>query len=201
MANYHDIRYNFAIPSGSGSGAMELIKTTTISSDANVDFVNGSSDVVLDSTYRTYVFKLINIHPSSQGDILKVNFSDDTSSHSYDLTKNTTNFRARHDEDGSDGGIAYASDVNNATSDQEIVVNMNANNDSSCSGIFMLFSPSNTTFAKHFISKMNSDGESDRCFSSYTAGYVNTTAAVTAVRFTSGGSNIDSGTIKLYGIA
>ena len=26
MANYHDIRYNFAIPSGSGSGAMELIK-------------------------------------------------------------------------------------------------------------------------------------------------------------------------------
>jgi len=158
--------------------------------------------VVLDSTYPIYIFKFINIHPSSQGDIFKVNFSDDTSSHSYDLTKTTTFFMARHDEDGTDGKIQYqtSSDRAQSTGDQELVVNINANNDSSASGQLMLFNPSSTTFTKHFMSTANSDGESDRCFTSYVSGYVNTTAAVTAVRFTFGGSNIDSGTIKLYGI-
>ena len=183
-------------------GSMTLIKTLTISSDTNVDFVNGSNDVVLDNTYRTYIFKFINIHPSSQGDILRVNFSDDTSSHSYDLTKTTTMFYARHDEDGSDGQLTYSSGTDTAqgTGNQDLVVNINANNDSSASGELMLFNPSSTTFTKHFMSTVDSDGESDRCFTSYVSGYVNTTAAVTAVRFTFGGSNIDSGTIKLYGI-
>tara|TARA_R100001224_G_scaffold111616_1_gene92058 strand:+ start:523 stop:1140 length:618 start_codon:yes stop_codon:yes gene_type:complete len=198
--NNRGVRSATTFGSISALGEMRFIKKQTISSAANVDFVNGSSDVVLDNTYKEYFFTLNNIHPSSQGDILKVNFSDDTSSHAYNLSKTTTNFRARHDEDGTDGGISAASNLGNSTSDQEIVVNMNANNDSSCSGYLHLFNPSDTTFVKHFMSRMNSDGESNRCFTSYTAGYINTTAAVTAVRFTSGGSNIDAGDICLYGI-
>ena len=80
------------------------------------------------------------------------------------------------------------------------MVNINADNDSCCAGFLRLFNPSDTTFVKHFVSNFNSAGESDRSFASYTAGYVNTTAAVTAVRFTFGGSDIDSGTIQLIGI-
>ena len=34
----------------------------------------------------------------------------------------------------------------------------------------------------------------------YTAGYANTTSAVNAIRFKYLGGNIDSGTIKMYGI-
>ena len=34
----------------------------------------------------------------------------------------------------------------------------------------------------------------------YTAGYVNTTSAVNAIRFKYLGGNIDAGTIKMYGI-
>ena len=90
--------------------------------------------------------------------------------------------------------------LGNGTGDQEIVVNINADNDSSCSGYLHLFNPSDTTFVKHFISRMNSAGESHRSFGSHTAGYINTAAAVTAVRFTFGGSNIDAGDICLYGI-
>ena len=56
MATYQDSRYNIALPSGSG-GAITLIKTFTASSDSTISFVNGASDVVLDSTYRTYIFK------------------------------------------------------------------------------------------------------------------------------------------------
>ena len=202
MANYHDIRYNFAIPSGSGSGAMELIKTTTISSDANVDFVNGSSDVVLDSTYRTYVFKLINIHPSSQGDILKVNFSDDTSSHSYDLTKTNTLFNVQHDEADSYGEIAYAAndDLAQSTSDMPLSPgSTHTNNDDNLNGFLHLFNPSSTTFVKHFIATVSHSASAaqNQCF---VAGYCNTTAAVTAVRFKFASGNIDAGTITLYGI-
>ena len=195
MANYNAIKYD-----GFSKGSTTLIKTTTISSDTNVDFVNGSSDVVLDSTYKEYLFIFNNIHPSSQGDIFKVNFSDDTSSHAYNLSKTTTNFFARLDEDNSDGGLNAGQNLGNATGDQEIVANINADNDSCCSGYLRLFNPSDTTFVKHFMSRINSDGEAARCFSSHTAGYINTTAAVTAVRFTFGGSSIDSGTIQLIGI-
>ena len=182
--------------------ALTHIKTITASADATVSFVNGVSDVVLDDTYPVYVFKFINVHPATAGSILKVNFSDDTSSHSYDLTKTTTSFYARLDEDDSDAQVTYNSgnDLAESTADQEIILNTNNNNDSSCSGELTLFNPSSTTFVKHFLVSANSDGESSRCFTTYVAGYVNTTAAVTAVQFTYGGANIDAGTFKLYGI-
>ena len=86
------VKYNnnsiSAITAASGltAGAMTLIKEQTASSSATINFVNGTSDVVLDSTYPIYLFKFINIHPAS-ATYFGVNFSDDTSSHSYDLTK------------------------------------------------------------------------------------------------------------------
>jgi hypothetical protein len=202
------ITQNVGRPSGlikaseAGGGSLTLIKSQTASSTANIDFVNGTDGVVLDSTYPIYKFAFINIHPATAGSIFKVNFSDDTSSHSYDLTKQTTQFYARHDEDGSDGQVVYntGGDSTQSTGDQEIVLNTNNNNDSSASGELCLFDPSSTTFIKHFMVISSSDGESSRCFTTHTDGFINTTAAVTAVRFTFGGANIDAGKIKLYGI-
>ena len=183
-------------------GSMVHIKTLTASADATISFVDGTADVVLDSTYPIYKIEFINIHPATAGSILKVNFSDDTSSHSYDLTKTTTSFYARLDEDDSDAQVTYNTnnDLAQSTADQEIILNTDNNNDSSCSGELTLFNPSSTTFVKHFLARGNSDGEGSKCFTTYVAGYVNTTAAVTAVRFTFGGANIDAGTFKLYGI-
>tara|TARA_Y100001938_G_scaffold86140_1_gene118271 strand:- start:59 stop:685 length:627 start_codon:yes stop_codon:yes gene_type:complete len=201
--NNRGVRSATAFGSITGLGSMVFIKKQTISSSATVDFVNGTSDVVLDNTYKEYLFTWNNIHPSNQGDIFKVNFSDDTSSHSYDLTKTTAMFRTRLDEDDSDATLEYASgtDIAQGTGNQDLITNMNNNNDSCCAGYLHLFNPSSTTFVKHFIARGNSDGESDRCFSSHVAGYINTTAAVTAVRFSTGGSNnIDAGDICLYGI-
>ena len=42
------------------AGSMTLIKTVTASSSANISFVHGTSDVVLDNTYPIYVIKFIN---------------------------------------------------------------------------------------------------------------------------------------------
>ena len=42
-------------------GDMRVIKKLTASSSANLAFVNGTSDVVLDSTYKEYIFIFNNI--------------------------------------------------------------------------------------------------------------------------------------------
>ena len=186
-------------------GAMTHIKTLTAdASTATLSFVNGSSDVVLDSTYPIYLFKVINAHAQNNGDILYYNFSDDTSSHSYDLTKTSTYFYLRHDEDGSDGQIvhpgsgSYTNIANNGNK-QTFAVNNNSSNEDSCAGELWLFNPSNTTFAKHYMSRSITTGEAAKTFSAHAQGYINTTAAVTAVQFDLG-SQWDAGSVKLYGI-
>jgi len=90
------------------SGAMTLIKTLTADEDSTLAFVNGASDVVLDSTYPIYLVKCIGIHPSNNEKHFQFNGSDDTSSHSYDITKTTTVFAAHHYEDDSQTNLRYS---------------------------------------------------------------------------------------------
>ena len=47
------------------TGSMIFIKKLTASSSSTLSFVNGASDVVLDSTYKEYVFTFKDIHPSN----------------------------------------------------------------------------------------------------------------------------------------
>ena len=186
-----------SLPSGVGGGSLVLISTQTASSSSAISFTSG-----IDSTYKEYIFKFINIHPSASAK-LGVNFSDDTSSHSYNLTKTTTLFNVQHDEADSYAEIAYSGndDLAQSTSDQPLSPgSTHTNNDDNLNGILHLFDPSNTTFVKHFMSRIShsASGAQNEC---YMAGYCNTTAAVTAVRFAFSSGNIDSGTIKLYGIS
>ena len=64
------VKYNnnsiSAITAASGltSGVMTLIKEVTASASGTIQFQDGTSDVVLDSTYPIYLFKIINMHPS-----------------------------------------------------------------------------------------------------------------------------------------
>ena len=62
MATYNNIAYGNIGPLGSASGRV-LLKTLTASSSGTLSFVNGSAGVVLDSTYQSYVFEFINLHP------------------------------------------------------------------------------------------------------------------------------------------
>jgi hypothetical protein len=47
------------------TGSMVFIKKLTASSSGTLSFVNGASSVVLDSTYKEYVFTFKDIHPSN----------------------------------------------------------------------------------------------------------------------------------------
>ena len=46
-------------------GSMAFIKKQTASSSSTIDFVDGTSDVVLDDTYKEYLFTFNNIHPAT----------------------------------------------------------------------------------------------------------------------------------------
>ena len=183
---------------GIASGDMNLITTNTISSGVS----SSSFTSNIDSTYDTYLFKFINIHPASDSTEFQFNGSDDDSSHSYDVTKTTTFFRAYHEE--ADGSAVFqyqdSKDLAQSTSFQTLAEYGN-DNDQSTSGELYLFNPSSTTFVKHFISNFNFSNAADFSINTYCAGYFNDTDDITAIQFKSSSGDIDAGTIKLYGIS
>ena len=181
------------------SGAMTHIKTLTASSSSTLSFVHGSSDVVLDSTYPIYLFKCINIHPSTNDTSFQVNFRDGGTD--YDATKTSTTFSAVHNEDDSSASLSYhtGGDLAQGTGFQVLTGgSSNANDASNCVELF-LFNPSSTTFAKHYLGVV-SEGYTDGNIHRYVGGYCNVTAAIDAVQFKMNSGTMDAGTIKLYGI-
>ena len=186
-------------------GSMTLIKTLTASSSSTLSFVHGSASVVLDSTYPIYLFKFINLHPGTNDVTLMNNFSVDSGSN-YNVTKTTTAFYAEHYEDDSATTFTYYAlvDLAQSANDHYLSGGVGAGNDDSFNGELFLFNPSSTTFVKHFSSESNqsynNNNNEPRSINWRTAGYCNTTSAVNAVIFKFNSGNIDSGTIKLYGI-
>ena len=80
---------------------------------------------------------------------------------------------------------------------------MGDENDDSASVILKLYAPSSTTYVKQFtsVSQMNHHNNSIYSGNTYAAGYINTTTAITRVRFKFSAGTIDAGTIKVYGVA
>ena len=103
--------------SGLSGGSMNLISTQTASSSSTISFSSG-----IDSTYDEYVFKLYNIHPSSDSDVqLQFNGSADTGSN-YNVTQTTTHLSAYHYESELTASLCYNtySDISQGTGFQNI---------------------------------------------------------------------------------
>ena len=183
------------------SGAMTHIKTLTASSSSTLSFVDGSSDVVLDNTYPIYLFKFINIHPSSNTSALDFQGSTDSGSN-YNVTMTTTFFQAQHSEAGSGVALSYKTGADQAqgTSFQQLSADVGNENDECFSGELRLFNPSSTTFVKHFLSRCSTYAGIDYMVDTHAAGYFNTTSAIDAAQFKMSSGNIDAGDICLYGI-
>ena len=185
------------------AGAMTLIKEQTASSSSTISFVDGTSDVVLDSTYPIYIFKFINIHPS--GDGVRLQFQGNVAGGSgYNETMTTTSFRAFHNEAGNDQNLEYIAGTDQAqgTGFQDIsdYGGGSGGADETASGELWLFGLSSTTYVKHFMARASTYLNSDYQSQKYHAGYFNTTSAIDEIQFKMDSGNIDSGTIKLYGI-
>ena len=185
------------------TGSMIFIKKLTASSSSTLSFVNGTSDVVLDSTYKEYLFTFNNIHPATDGAFFQFQGSTNTGS-SYGVTLTTTKFDAYHNEAGNDTILYYytSHDLAQSTNFQHLNSYLGTDNDQSGSGSLHLFNPSSTTFVKHFISDFSTmrNASPDASIRSVGAGLFNTTSAIDAVQFKMSSGNIDAGDICLYGI-
>ena len=203
--NNRGVRSASAFGSITGLGSMVFIKKITASDgDSAISFVDGTSDVVLDDTYKEYLFTLNNIHPEDDADFFGFNMSADTGSN-YNVAKTTTMFNKTHDEADSATALGYEAgyDLAQGTGFQRLVAGGGIGNgsDESISGYLRLFNPSSTTFVKHYIGSTNAYNNYDYTMNQYFAGYGNTTSAVDAIQFKFEGGDTDAGDICLYGIA
>ena len=183
-----------------GTGDLVFISKQTASSSASISFTSG-----IDSTYKEYIFYFVNIHPqtdSSSAEAALVFQVDTGTNTNYNQTITSTYFRSQHDESGSSPALGYrtSGDQAQGTGFQNLAEGQGADNDQSLSGTLHLFDPSNTVSVKHFLSNVTYSHHGDYTMNAYVGGYVNTTTALTRVQFKMTNGNIDSGTIKLYGI-
>jgi len=179
-------------------GAMTLISEQTASGSASISFTSG-----IDSTYPIYKFECIAIHSSSSGQNFHLEGSTNGGS-SYGITKTSTQFQAYHTEADTGNALQYstAGDLAQSTDPIDIGRSINIDNDECLNAVIYIFNPSSTTFVKHFISTETENYTGTGILQNFTAGYFNTTSAINAFKFTfTGVTNLDSGTIKLYGIS
>ena len=196
MTTYSDIRYDMTFStSATDVGGMVLLATETASASDTIDFTS-----LIDSTYKEYVFKFIDINPAT--DNVDFTFQADTGTNtSYNQTMTTTFFRAYLSEDGTGGDLQYITslDIAQATGFKTIAGNVGSDADQCATGTLHLFNPSNTTFVKHFIFRAITAIYNDGMADIHCAGYFNTTTALTRVRFKMASGALD-GTIKMYGV-
>jgi hypothetical protein len=188
-----------AIPGAAKS--LTHIKTLTASSSATLSFVDGSDDVVLDSTYPIYKFEFINMHPAT--DNVKFTFQCNASGGSgFNETMTSTFFNAAHAENDGFATLSYrtAEDQAQGTGFQTLSYSVGADADQSFSGYLKIFNPSSTTFVKHFMSTNCINEKGNAAYESFVAGYINNTSAIDEFQFKFSSGNIDAGTIKLYGL-
>ena len=196
VANNNSLSAITSLPAAVSGGAMTLLETQTASSSATISFTSN-----IDDTYKEYIFKFYDIHPAT--DVKSLSFQADTGTNtSYNQTITSTVFFSQHAEDDSTTTLSYSTgrDLAQATTFQTLTIDAGNANDESVAGYLVLYAPSNTTFVKNFIAVSNSPTNGTHAANMFTAGYFNTTTALTRVQFKMHSGNIDAGVIKMYGV-
>ena len=187
-----------SLDSGVATGSMVLLSTQTASNSASITFTSG-----IDSTYKEYVFKCINIQSGDEsGDFA---FQVDTGTNtSYNQSITSSFFDAYHTEADDANELRYlggSRDQANQTALQALSVLSSGGSDECENGTLHLYEPSSSTFMKHFMSRFAGMIQGPYAGDQFGAGYVNTTTALTRVKFALTSGNITSGTIKMYGVS
>ena len=176
-------------------GIPTLISTATASNATSVDITSG-----IDSTYDEYMFVFTDINPADSGQYFQFQVNATDGADYNDSLITSTAFRAYHDEADSSTELTYLTgqDQAQAAGFQYISLHQGNGSDEACAGILHLFSPSSTTYVKHFYSQSNTMSDAQQ--SMFVAGYINDTTAIDDIRFNMSSGNFD-GVIQMYGIA
>ena len=182
-------------------GSLVHISTHTGSNASSIQITSG-----IDSTYPLYMFEITNLRSESGANLL-MNFSTDGGS-SYNVNKTSSAFVAANHEPGGEAPgsnlfYTFSYDLANSSDDQYIGMigkgGIHTGADGGIAGNIFLFNPSNTTFVKHFISRIHAHAEYPGAGDCNVGGFCNTTSAINAVKFLALAQNC-TGTIKLFGI-
>jgi hypothetical protein len=172
-----------------GGGTHVLLSTNTISSAvSSVDITSN-----IDSTYKIYMFDLINIHPGTDNSALRLLFqiggSFITANHyDYAFHRIQSNNSDSYDYDNDTDGMSLNANLGNAA-------------DESISGRIFLHNPSDTTFNTTMLFNLAYFNNNNVFTQTHGGCALDNSGAVTGVRFAfSNGGNLDSGIIKLYGV-
>ena len=177
-------------------GIPTLISTATPSGATAVAITSG-----IDSTYDEYMFVCTDLDDSDNtGFQFQVN-ADGQSGYNEIIT--STYFETNHAENDATPDFAYVASGDQAqgTADQRLTQSIGNDADNSGVVVLHLFSPSNTTYVKHFYSRSSIHyGTAGNASTSFAAGYINTTSAIDEIQFKMDSGNFD-GVIQMYGIA
>ena len=174
--------------------AMTLIGT--IDQTSGTSAINITSGI--DSTYKLYIVKIINLHPASDGQTLQFKGSSDGASSFVNMT--STHFYSQHTDADATALTYYAAGDQQNSTPSSINFTLGNDADQNLSGEIFLFNPAGTTFAKDWIGRTAAMGEGDWVTDNFASGYWNTTSAINAVGFSMTSGNIDAAVIKLYGV-
>ena len=195
--NNRALRSATAVGTTTKLGDMVFISKATASSSSTISITSG-----IDSTYKEYLFIFKDIHPGTDGS--RFTFQGDTGTNTnYNQTITSLFFYAQQGE-SDDTLLAYGSgqDQTQGTGFQDLSLGIDSDgNDSSLCGYLHIFNPSSSTFVKHFIGLTQIVGNGYYAYANHSAGYFNTTTALTRFQFKMHSGNIDSGTIKMYGVS
>ena len=191
------------------SGSLTFIKKITADNSSTISFVDGSSSVVFDSTYKEYLFTFKNLHPELNACDFMFQVSTNSGS-SYGVAMTTTCFQAYHQEDDNPANLNFRTgtlnSLGNDTNFQSISTadGIGNDNDQCLDGFLRVFNPADTTFVKHFMANTTHYTNDNASMNTFVAGYINTTSAVDGIQFKmndgSSDTNTSTGDICLYGI-
>ena len=195
MATYNAIKYNVDY-GGFAGNIIPLATFTSDGSDSNATFTSG-----IDSSFDEYLFFWSNIHPETDTQSFDVQFDTGTNSN-YNQTITSTVWRGYRNESGGNGATDYHSgeDQNNGTATQSVCEGVGGDNDQATDGWLRLYNPASGTFVKHFQAWAENSGYTNNAIQSFTSGYINTTTAITRVRFQFGSGEIQAGKIQMFGV-
>jgi len=182
--------------SGISANTKVLLKTVTPSSVSSVDFVHGSSGVVLDSTYKRYEIQIDTLVPASAGPYLGIYLSQNSgNSYGGNGTYMAVNWRYFTNSSSTSTQVQYNS---NFCCFHDAQVSSTASNGGVSGKV--VFSGAGTAHRQVFKSDFYTYGHNSYNIFSETLGSLTNSNAVNGVRVAFNSGNIASGTVKLFGI-
>ena len=179
--------------------AKKLIATQTASSSSSLEFTSG-----LSSSYTTFLFYFLNLHPSNDGVNLRIAGSVDGGSN-YNVSIKTVYGEAKQDESGGTSATlgSVSSRATSYATNATLSADIGYDSDQSLNGILTLQIPSDSTYTEHWNCQTSCAAYNNYSHHTFVEGSfdTSTSSTINAIKFYMSSGNIDDGKIKLFGVS